>query len=542
LAWVLQKNQSNHLIVAVVIYLSEDGTMTEQHEANQRLRENPEEQYRLLMENVKDFAIFLIDTNGKIATWNTGAERILGYTEAEIIGQPFSLIFSPQDIINRQPQYELEIARDQGHSEDERWHVRKDGTQFWASGVVTPLWDEEGKLRGYAKVMRDITDRKRAEMELAQANRLKDEFLAVLGHELRNPLAPILNSLQLLQLEPALSLGGKQVIGIIERQVKHLTRLVDDLLDVSRISRGKIRLRKERVELRTLVSHAVDMTRHVIDSRKHQLAVSLPAESVWLEVDPARMEQVISNLLNNAAKYTEPCGHIWLTAERLGPETIVHVKDSGIGILPEVLPRVFDLFVQADRALDRAQGGLGIGLTLVKALIEMHEGKVEAHSPGVGKGAEFILRLPVVPEVVPIKPEQPPPTPAQGRPLRLLVVDDNKDTADSIAMLLRLNGHEVSTADSGPAGLQAALCETPDVVLLDLGLPGIDGYEVARRIREKTDKPLLIAMTGYGQTEDRERSKEAGFAHHLVKPVDPVQLQNLLIEFGKFGGPGSRRC
>jgi PAS domain S-box-containing protein len=511
--------------------------MTEQQNANQRLRENAEEQYRLLMENVKDFAIFLLDSTGKIATWNNGAERILGYKEAEIIGQPFSILFIPQDIIKRQPEYELEVARDKGRSEDERWHLRKAGTQFWASGVVTPLWDEEGKLRGYAKVMRDITARKKAETELAEANRRKDEFLAMLGHELRNPLAPIMNALQVLRLEKSVSPNGQQATCVLDRQTKHLARLVDDLLDVSRITSGKVQIRKERVRLHTVINHAVETTRPLIESRRHELAVSLPSESVWLEADPARMEQAIGNLLSNAAKYTEPCGHIWLTAERQGPEAMIHVKDTGIGILPEMLPHVFDLFVQADRSLDRAQGGLGIGLTLVKALVELHQGKVEAYSPGVGKGAEFIVHLPVVPEVAPVKPEDfcPPPP---GRPLRLLIVDDNRDTVDSLAMLLRLSGHDVSTADSGPAALQTALSETPDAVVLDLGLPGIDGYEVARRIREKTDKMLLIAMTGYGQPEDRERSREAGFRHHLVKPVNPVKLQALLSEFSRTG-PGS---
>jgi PAS domain S-box-containing protein len=513
--------------------------MTEQHEANQRLRENPEEQYRLLTESVKDFAIFLLDTNGQVATWNTGAQRILGYQEDEIIGQPYSIIFLPQEVVKRQPEHELEVARDKGRSEDERWHVRKDGTQFWASGVVTPLWDEGGKLRGYAKVMRDITDRKRAETERAEASRRKDEFLAMLGHELRNPLAPIMNGLQVLRLEQTVSPNGQQAIGVIDRQVKHLTRLVDDLLDVSRITRGKIQLRKERVELRTIVTHAVETTRHLIESRRHELTVSLPAEPVWLEADPARMEQVISNLLSNAAKYTEPCGQIWLSAERQGPEAVIRVKDTGMGIVPEMVPRVFDLFVQADRALDRSQGGLGIGLTLVKTLAQMHGGRAEAFSPGAGQGAEFIIRLPAAPDAAPVKPEERPAAPAKGRPLRLLVVDDNKDAADSLALLLRLNGHEVSTADSGAAGLQAALSGTPDVVLLDLGLPGIDGYAVARRIREKADKPLLIAMTGYGQAEDRQRSKEAGFEYHLVKPVDPVRLQDLLVEIGSLG-PGSR--
>ncbi len=250
---------------------------------------------------------------------------------------------------------------------------------------------------------------------------------------------------------------------------------------------------------------------------------------------------MLGNLLNNAAKYTEPCGHIWLTAEREGPEVILRVKDTGIGILPEMLPRIFDLFVQADRSLDRAQGGLGIGLTLVKRLVQLHEGKIEAHSPGVGKGSEFVVRMLAVSEVTPIKNDCVPECPAEsGRPLRVLVVEDNPDTAESLAMLLRLYGHEVKTANAGPAGLQATLSQIPDVVLLDLGLPGIDGYEVARRIREKTEKPLLIAMTGYGQTEDRERSKVAGFEYHLVKPVDPGKLQNLLVEVGKAGTGGRR--
>jgi PAS domain S-box-containing protein len=506
--------------------------MPNANQVDPTLRENPEEQYRLLTENVKDFAIFLLDVAGKVATWNTGAERIMGYQQAEIVGQPYALIFTPQDVIKGQPTYELEIARDKGRSEDERWHVRKDGSQFWASGVVTPLWDDNGKLRGYAKVMRDITDRKRAEMELAEANRRKDEFLAMLGHELRNPLAPIISGVQLLRLEQRVSPSGQQAVAIIDRQARHLARLVDDLLDVSRIREGKILLRKERVDLHTLVNAAVETVRPLLDSRRHELTVSLPVESVWLEADPARLTQVLGNLLTNAAKYTEPGGHVWLTVARDGPAATIRVKDTGIGILPEMLPRVFELFVQADRSLDRAQGGLGIGLTLVKALVELHAGKIEAQSPGVGKGAEFLVRLPVVPEVLPLKAESAP-EPTKGRPLRVLVVDDNKDTVESLAMLLRRYGHAVSTADSGPAGLQAALDENLDAVLLDLGLPGIDGYEVARRLREKTAKPLLLAMSGYGQAEDRERSQEAGFTYHLVKPVDPARLQDLLLKIGQ---------
>jgi PAS domain S-box-containing protein len=505
--------------------------MTEHKQAP--LRDNPEEQYRLLTENVKDFAIFLLDTGGKIATWNTGAERITGYKEAEVIGQPFAVLFKPQDIINREPEKELSIAAEKGRSEDERWHVRKDGSQFWAMGVVTPLWDEDGTLRGYAKIMRDITARKQAETELAEANRRKDEFLATLAHELRNPLAPVLNGIHLLRLEQTVSPNGQQAIGMIERQTKQLARLVDDLLDVSRITKGKVTLRKERVELHTVVNHAVETVRPLVDSRKHQLSVSLPSESIWLDADPARLQQVVGNLLNNAAKYTEPGGYIRLTGEREGSEVIIRVRDTGIGILSEMLPRIFETFVQGDRAGERAQGGLGIGLTLAKSLVEMHGGKIEARSPGVGKGSEFVVRLPVVPEVQPLalatveKREG-----AKAHPLRLLIVDDNQDTVASLAMLLQLYGHDVMTADSGPAGLEAALANERDVIMLDIGLPSIDGYEVAKRIRAHTAKPVLIAMTGYGQPEDRQKSKEAGFDYHLTKPVDPDRLQDLL---GKIG-------
>jgi PAS domain S-box-containing protein len=504
------------------------------HSPEPALRDCMDEQYRLLTENVKDFAIFMLDTQGSIATWNSGAERILGYKDAEIVGQPYAIIFSPQEIVNRQPEHELSIARDKGRSEDERWHVRKDGSQLWASGVVTPLWDGSGKLRGYAKVMRDITDRKKAEVELAEANQRKDEFLAMLAHELRNPLAPILNAIHLLRREKQVSTSQNEATNIIDRQVRQIIRLVDDLLDISRISRGKIHLRKERVELSNIVQQAVETAKPLIDARRHEVTVSLPAETIWLEADPARLEQVIGNLLTNAAKYTEPGGRIWVTGTREGLQVILRIKDTGIGILPEMLPRVFDLFVQADRSLERAEGGLGIGLTLVKSLVHLHQGTIEAHSPGVGQGSEFVIRLHTVPEVAGTSPDAVTAVTKKIRPLRLLVVDDNTDTVESLAMLLRLSGHNVQTANTGPSGLQAAVNENLDVAMLDIGLPGIDGYEVARRIRLQTDKPVLIAMTGYGQPEDRQRTQDAGFDYHLVKPVDPEKLQNLLSKIAKF--------
>jgi two-component system CheB/CheR fusion protein len=382
-------------------------------------------------------------------------------------------------------------------------------------------------------------EKKMAE-DLAEADRRKDEFLAMLGHELRNPLTPILNCLHVMRrYQP----GGSEFEAnrrILERQVRHMGRLVDDLLDISRITRGKIQLRVEPVELAGVVERAVAATRPLVEGRRHDLRVALPAEPVWLEADPTRLEQVLANLLNNATKYTEPGGRIELTAAREGREVVLRVRDNGIGITPDLLPRVFELFMQADRSLDRAQGGLGIGLTLVHRLVELHGGRVEAHSAGPGRGSEFIVRLPLpAGSASPQTPaDEAPPEPASPgrRSTRVLVVDDNRDSAESLAMMFGLDGHEVHLAYDGPAAVEAALAYRPEVIFLDIGLPGLDGYEVARRLRGMPELAgvLLVAMTGYGQEEDRRRCRDAGFDLHLVKPVDPVTLRELLASPGSF--------
>jgi CheY-like chemotaxis protein len=361
--------------------------------------------------------------------------------------------------------------------------------------------------------------------QLAEADRRKDEFLAMLGHELRNPLAPLKNAARLLTLRGT---PDAEVRGI-DRQVRQLARLVDDLLDVSRISRGKIMLQKEAVELAEVLERAVEISRPIIAARRHELAEVLPPEPVYLEADPTRLAQALANLLNNAAKYTPEGGHIRLTAERQGAEVVLRIRDNGVGITPEMLPRVFDLFVQADQTLDRSQGGLGLGLTLVKSLVELHGGRVEAFSEGLGKGSEFVVHLPVgATRLTPV--------PSAGVKLggagsHVLVVDDNVDAADTLAMFLRVKGHEVRTANDGPSALELVGIYQPEVVLLDIGLPGMDGCEVARRLRDQTNyKPLLlVALTGYGRDEDCRRGVEAGFDHYLVKPVDPEELQMLLV-------------
>jgi signal transduction histidine kinase/CheY-like chemotaxis protein len=373
-------------------------------------------------------------------------------------------------------------------------------------------------------------DHARLYRQARESDRRKDEFLAMLSHELRNPLAPVLNTLAVLRAGGGAGLSDRQAQDVLERQVRHMARLVDDLLDVSRVTRGKIVLQKERVDLRALAGRAAETIRPLVEARRHELTVHLPDGPILLEADATRLEQVLTNLLNNAAKYTEPGGVIRLAVEHAGGDAVVRVRDTGIGMLPEVLARAFELFVQGDRGLARSEGGLGIGLTLVRSLVEMHGGAVTAHSDGPGKGSEFVVRLPVLPNGTSAGSPPRQPAGASGGSWRVLVVDDNHDSADTLAALLRMAGHAVQVAYDGRAALEAARTTLPEAVLLDIGLPGMDGHEVARRLREQTGtRPiLLVAISGYGQEEDRVRSLEAGFDHHLVKPVDPEAVRALL--------------
>ncbi len=372
-------------------------------------------------------------------------------------------------------------------------------------------------------------DNARLYREIQEEDRRKNEFLAMLAHELRNPLAPIRNAAQVLQTPGAGPQQQQWAKGIIERQVQQLTRLVDDLLDVSRITRGKIRLQMEPAEVATVVGRAVEISRPLIDQRKHTLHVQVPPEPVQAVLDPVRVAQILANLLNNAAKYTEEGGTIWLKAERAGDELVFRVRDTGIGIQPELLPHVFDMFIQADHSLDRSQGGLGIGLTLVRRLVELHGGSVQALSPGPNQGSEFVVRLPVRTLALSALNGEDTSAPTTTS-FRVLVVDDNVDSAESLALLLKTMGQVVHTAYDGPAALDAVERFSPDVVLLDIGLPGMSGYEVARQIRQRGQADvLLIALTGYGQKEDQARAREAGFDHHLVKPTDVRRLPELFV-------------
>jgi PAS domain S-box-containing protein len=456
----------------------------------------------------------------------------LGRSPEEIAGRPIAEVLGPTAFETIRPHIER-VLTGQKVEYEALVDYPKLGPR-WVNAFYVPTYDEQYNPNGWVALVIDITQRKELEQSLREADRHKDEFLAMLAHELRNPLLPIRNAAQMLRKLGPSDSSSQWMLDMIDRQVIHLSRLVDDLLDVSRITQGKVNLRQEEVALATIIEQAIETSGPLIGARRHEFKVELPPEAVLLGGDPVRLAQIIANLLNNAAKYTEEGGQIILTVELAADEVAIHVRDNGIGIPAEVLPHIFDLFTQAERTLDRSEGGLGIGLTLVKKLTKLHGGRVEARSSGPGHGSEFTVHLPVL-SITPKaalttlaeteKPERP--------PLRVLVVDDNLDSAKSTALLLRFEGHETLTASDGPAALTTAQTFRPDAVLLDIGLPGMNGYEVAQQLRELPglNQVLLIAMTGYSHEQDRERAREAGFDHYLVKPIDTDVIQVMLTKW-----------
>jgi len=678
-----------------------------------------DERFRLLVDSVREYAIFMLDPEGRVASWNAGSQRSKGWSEREILGKPYEVMFTSEDQATGVPQQLLAAAARDGNHEVNIWRIRKDGTRFFASVHLTTLRSPSSELRGFAMITRDLTERLRAEdaerrliaeragreaaeaaeqrlraseerlrqlqrvtaglseavtplevagvvldqslqalaasagaiyllsadgghlelldqrghpaglmagrakmpldtqgpladaaregsvalyenfeayaarypqlrelmrmgefeasavlplvtrgellgvlgvrfrgprvfhegersmmvtlselcaqaferarlfaaesqarAEAELASRSKDEFLAMLGHELRNPLSPIVTALHLMKLRDGQALQHERTI--IERQVTHLLRLVDDLLDISRITRGKIQLNKERLEISQVVSKAIEMASPLLERGHHHLSISVPDQGLALEGDATRLAQVVSNLLNNAAKYTPPGGQIEIAAARRGERNVLTVRDNGIGISAAMLPRVFELFAQERQNIDRSQGGLGLGLAIVKSLVTIHDGTVSVSSEGHGKGSVFTVELPAVAshEVAEPTPPTLPATPhPSGAGQRVLVVDDNVDAAEMLAELLRASGYAAAVAHDGPVALELARNSPPDIVLIDIGLPVMDGYELARRLRIMLNRARLIAVTGYGQQGDRERSRNAGFDAHLVKPV-----------------------
>jgi PAS domain S-box-containing protein len=695
-----------------------------------------EERFRLLVDGVRDYAIFMLDADGRVSSWNKGAERTKGWRAEEIVGQPYEAFFTSEDRVAGTPQRLLAATIREGSQEVSGWRVRKDGTRFFASAYLTALRTPEGELRGFAKITRDLTERLQAEeyerrlieeragreaaeaaeqrvraseerlgrlqrmtaalseaatpqdvaavvldqslqaleaaggaiyvvsadgtklqlldqrghparaqaenqtlplegrspltdaardrtpgfyesfeecaalyprlreairsgdfeasaalpllthgrllgvlgigfrqprifhevdrsllftlselcaqaLERARlfaaesearadaesASRSKDEFLAMLGHELRNPLAPIITALQLMKLRGGDALQKERTV--IERQIAHLTRLVDDLLDVSRITQGKVELKKERVEIAEVVAQAIELASPLLEQRQHYLSLSVPASGLAVQGDATRLAQVVSNLLTNSAKYTQPGGHIEIAASRRLERIVLTVRDDGMGIAPAMLPRVFNLFAQERQSIDRSQGGLGLGLAIVKSLVAVHDGTVSAFSEGHGSGSVFTVELPSAPRQDPAGLAEPLPKAlhAAQRGRRVLVVDDNLDAANLLAEVLRASGHLTEVAPDGPAALQLAGTFHPEIAVLDIGLPVMDGYELARRLRSQLGAVWLIAVTGYGQPADRDRARHAGFDAHLVKPVHLDALHAALGRAGSATNP-----
>jgi PAS domain S-box-containing protein len=501
--------------------------LSERREHEEQLRVS-EERSRLLVENVRDYAIFMLDENGVVSSWNTGARAINGYEAHEIIGKPLSTFYTPQDRAEGKPDAELEAARLFGRVENEGWRVRKDGTVYWVNAIVTAVRAGDGKLLGYAKVTRDMTERRRLE-ELERSSRRMNEFLAMLAHELRNPLAPIRNAVTVMQLEELPTPALRNCRDIIDRQLTHVTRLVDDLLDIGRLSTGKVKLRLEVVRVAEVIARSVEAAKPLIESRRHQLVVDMPHQPIYVNADPTRLAQILQNLLVNAAKYTPDGGRIVMKVEANAGFVSLSVSDSGRGIAKEDLESIFELFRQA-HADAASESGLGIGLTLARSLAEMHGGTLEAQSPGLGLGSTFTVRLPQV------ETTSSAPAPMGGaleaHSRRVLIVDDNRDSADTATAILRLLGNEVESAYSGSAALDVAAHFRPSVVLLDLAMPDMDGFETLRRLRATPglQKVFAIAMTGYGTQDDKKRTVESGFDAHLTKPVELDALVHLLNE------------
>jgi PAS domain S-box-containing protein len=490
-------------------------------------------QWQTTFDAISD-GVMLLDATGKVVQANRTIERILGRPWTEIVGNDLHAFW------DRPSQSEESLFAKMLESDSRQADDRSLG-DCWLHVTVDPLRDGEGSIKGAICLVSDISDRKRMEMQLfAQAEDLqaaglrKDEFLAMLAHELRNPLASLANALQIIRVQVRGNDLVEDSVDVAGRQIHHMTRLLEDLFDVSRITRGAVELRKNAVDMNLVVAHAVEAARSQINARRHTLSTFAPPEPMQVEGDPTRLEQIVTNLLNNAVKYTEPGGKITVTLTREVDQAVLRVRDSGIGITPEMQQNIFDLFVQADHSLDRALGGLGIGLTLVRSLVELHGGTISVFSGGLGRGSEFVVRLPAL--SAPLY-ETSHDTRIQANhkagQSRILIVDDNRDSGRTMARILELDGHDVECVFNGLAVSEQLASFRPDVLLVDIGLPGLDGYQVAEQVRQQRakDELLLVAVTGYGGQENHARAKRAGFDHYLVKPVNLKTLAELLADW-----------
>jgi hypothetical protein len=510
--------------------------------------------YRLLVQEVKDYAIFMLDPKGRILSWNAGAQRLKGYMPEEIIGKHFSVFYPKQDIANKKPQRELEIALVEGRVEDEGWRLRKDGTRFWANVVITALHDDRGKLRGFAKVTRDLTARRRNEdllreqaaqlekrvqvrtEELERANRMKDEFIATLSHELRTPITSITGWVQMLQ-DGALTLAQqRKALEVIDRNLVTQAQLIDDLLNVSRIVTGKLRVEMQSVYPAPLIEEAIDSLLPAVKAKAIKLTRDLDGGIGPMHIDPARFHQILWNLLTNAVKFTPKKGHIQVTLKRFSSSALLQISDSGEGIDPEFLPYVFDRFQQADASYARKHGGLGVGLTIVKYLVELHGGTVSAESGGIGKGSRFTVTLPI-PALTATAAETAKQAAAHDaaglKDARILIVEDEADTRDMLAHALKQWGAKPIPTESAKQAFRLLETQRCDLLISDIGMPEVDGYTLMRKIRTKkwpAAKLPAIALTAYAGEEDRKLAAEAGFNAHISKPITLNELVRVIAK------------
>lgn len=534
----LRKNNGHHLWVKLdgLFRMDREGhdlnlalTDINQLKETEELLSKSEANLRAIFDNVLD-GIIKIDEHGIIKSANAAIESIFGFSPEELSGSHISKLMPKLDW--REYEGQLTSHKNGGKNQIigircELESLKKDGSLFLMDLGISQI--SNGKPRCFLITVHDITERKQTEIALKQADNRKNEFLAMLGHELRNPLAPIRNAVQVLKTQGNINPTLDWCSRIIDRQVSHMALLLDNLLDVARISQDKITLKIDRFDFNEIVDSAIETCHPLTKLRKQELVISRPDTPKWVEGDRVRLTQALSNLLNNAAKYTDVGGRITLNVMQEADYLVIKVKDTGSGITPEMLPHIFDLFTQADSSLARSQGGLGIGLTLTRRLVEMHGGTVSASSAGNLLGSEFTMRLPLFNAPSATRSLRPDAVSPVAK-LRILLVDDNPDVTESLALLLQMQGHEVDTADCGLKGMEKAQAFRPQVVLLDIGLPDISGYEVAKRLRElpETRQAFLVAISGYGQPEDLEQSKSAGFDHHLLKPIDHSNLSALL--------------